>query len=563
MTYRQLSPSYYRQRVPTDHWWGKLLCWALGPVGLIGIVSFVILMVNFYLTYRIHPFDSDDVILQNALLYWKPFHHISYFGDAGASYVDRLPLYWLVGRILSPGRHALFADGAILTMGNFVLFYWSAIYLLKKAGLKLTYLTLLPFIWMNTFGYAVTELFVETSMHNIEVGIILAICVMTTKIYYGEFHPLASLRNIIFTILCGFLLGCVIVGDRYTVYYGLLPILAYAAVGFLYIQRSAIRKRIGLLFGVLILGFAFAALVQLVFSKAGIVFMDGVGARTPQFVEYSLFFPSVGGTIFNLSVIFNANFWGNNVISLITIDAILNVALLLVILRAAVLRFRSNATGQPKTDTNMPLQLMAVLFFWSISILTISSIGGGGTFHYLILLPFIGAMLLVGVLSTTHGINLRLLVALLIAATVLNLGTDLHNTIAPSNISSEVFSNFDNANGHDTSLIPALEAHGLTKGYGNYWQGNIISYLSGGKVDILPTLCTDSGDTVVYKWLMTSSQLTRPASKTFFLFDPHYQVPPNCPPSAVSAQYGKPAQVFETNGATVYVYDRNITAPLQ
>lgn len=566
MTYRQLSPSYYRQRVPTTRWWGRLLYWALGPVGLIGIISLVVLVINFYFTYRVRPYDSDDVIMQNALLYWKPFDHITYFADAGASYIDRIPLYWLVGRVISPGRHALFVDGIILAVGNFALFYWSTIYLLKKAGLRLTYLTLLPILWLSSFGYVVAELFVATSMHNVEVGVILATCALITKIYYGEFHPLASPKALFLTILCALVLGCTVVGDRYVVYYGLLPILVYAAVGFLYKQRSVIRKRIGILSGVIVLAFVFAAIIQLILAKSGVDFMSGVGARTPQFVTYNLFFTNVEGTIYNLFIVFGADFWGGNVVSVATIGAILNGVLLFLTLRAAILYFRPATIERSKTDRGMPIQLMAILFLWCIFILTISSLGGNGTYHYFVLLPFVGVLLLINFLATTHGAKLRLAAILLLVATVLNFGVNYYNAMVPSSISSNVFSGLDQANGRDNDIAHILEAHGLTddaKGYSNYWQANITSYLSGGKLDILPVLCSDSGQTVVYKWLMTSSQLTRPVAKTFFLFDTSYQDAPNCPTSDVNTQYGAPAQVFNADGTIVYVYNRNITAPLQ
>ncbi len=565
MIYQYLQPSYYRERTPTNHWWGKLLYWALGPVGFIGTISFLLLIINFYFTFRVRPYTSDDVILQNALLYWRPFHHMTYFSDAGASYVDRLPLYWLVGQIFSPGRHALFVDGLLIAIGNFVLVYWSAIYLLKKTGIRLTYVTLLPFLWLNSFGFVVNELFVEASMHNIEVGIILALCVLVVKLYSGEFQPLASWKSRFVTLAGALAFGYTIVGDRYLIYYGLLPILLFAAGGFLYTQRQALRKRIGLLFGFIVLSLIFAGLIQMLFAKAGVDFQSGVGARPPQFVSYPSFFTNVWGTIYNLFVVFEADFWNRNVLSITAIGAVVNGVLLFLILRVAIQRLRSITTEQFTTDTTMPLQLIVVLFLWSIFILTISSIGGVGTYHYFVLLPFAGTLLLVSYLATVRGTNLRLMPALLLVAILFNFGINFHNAVVPASISSNVYSGRDQANRRDTDIAQALEAHGLTgsKGYANYWQANITSYLSGGKLDILPALCTDGGQTVVYKWLMTSYQRTHQTAKTFFLFDTTYIDAPNCTSTNVRTQYGTPAQIFDASGTTVYVYNRNITAPIQ
>lgn len=564
MTAQYVSPGYYRQRISTDHWWGRLLRWILGPVGLIGSISLCVLLVNFYFAYRVHPFNGDDVILQNALLYWKPFHHMIYYGDAAASYLDRMPLYWLVGRVLSPGRHALFVDGLLLAVGNFILCYWSAVYLLKKAGLRLTYLTLVPFIWLSSLGYAVSELFVQTSMHNIEVGIILAICVLAMKIYYGELRPLASWKARVLTVICSFVIGYTIVGDRYVLYYGLLPILACAAAIFLYKRQPAVLMRIGLIFGAAVLSFVFAALIQFVLSKSGVDFMVGVGARAPQFVSYNALFPSIAGTISNLFVIFNADFWGGNVLSIISISMVLNGILLFLILRSAVVNLRSESASRLDAR-NMPLQLIAILFVWAVGILTLSSIGGSGTFHYLVILPFVGTILLAGLLAVSRGVNLRLLAVLVLMAAILNTGVNLYSAKHTATISPDLFSGFDKANTHDSTVIVDLEAHGLTgsRGYASYWQANITSYLSGGKLDVLPSLCTNDGKSVVYQWLMTSSQLTRPTAKTFFMYDPRIKTALTCLPKDFYAQYGPPAQSFVTDGVTVYVYDRNIAVPLQ
>src|ERR1035441_10405119 len=111
--------------------------WSTSTVGSIFWICIAILLVTLAATYHLRPYTSDDVIWQNALLSWRPFHGSVYFGDGTASYIAKVPIYWILSHFLSPGRRVLLAAGVTFSVGNFILLYWSSIYFLKKWGVKL------------------------------------------------------------------------------------------------------------------------------------------------------------------------------------------------------------------------------------------------------------------------------------------------------------------------------------------------------------------------------------------------------------------------------------------
>jgi hypothetical protein len=548
--------------------------WLLSPVGLTLLLSLPLLIINLLAVYHVRAYTSDDVIWQNALLSWHPFQHGTYYGDGAASYVAKIPFYWLLNQFMSPGRHELLVEGAVLIIGNFVLFYWAALYFLKKLGTPLTRLTLLPFIWLASFGFSLTQLFMAVNMHNIEVGLIFAAFAVATKAYTGEFTLSKSWRAIAIGILYCLVAGLTILDDRYFFYFGILPIIVTVGVCFIYGKDRKHFARLGIIALGLVGSFIVAGIFHFIIKAAGIELATSsnvVGAGPPQFVQYSAFFNNLSATIYDLFVMFGANFWGQAVLNIITIATLINAAVLGIVVSSAAqqLRVVKSVAVKPlktaKHALSLPiLRFFALLFFANIAVFAISTIGGGGgTYHYLMLLPFIAVILIAYRSALFSKTGRQIIGIVLIAGIFCNLYTNIADAKQPALIGGSLFLDSGNiANSQDYSLIQVLRDQGLTKGYGNYWDANITTYLSRGAVDMSPIICNAQGQTIPYKWLMVSNQYYKKAAKSFYVFDPAHPSPYTCPSNGIDAQFGNPQRIIPAGNDTVYIYNYDITSKI-
>jgi hypothetical protein len=118
-------------------------------------------------------------------------------------------------------------------------------------------------------------------------------------------------------------------------------------------------------------------------------------------------------------------------------------------------------------------------------------------------------------------------------------------------------------NAGNYALINEIKKLGLTKGYVNYWDGAINTYLSDGSIKFLPVVCTDHDRTVPYYLLVDSTLYTRRAAKTFYLVDPTFTMPANCSERQILAQFGKPQQTVRMHRKTILVYNHDLIRDMQ
>ncbi len=102
-----------------------------------------------------------------------------------------------------------------------------------------------------------------------------------------------------------------------------------------------------------------------------------------------------------------------------------------------------------------------------------------------------------------------------------------------------------------TPLVRALEASGVREAYADYWQANVTTWATGGRLDVRPVTECGGAGTRLCPVLVNAAAgwFLDPAGPTAVIVDPSSSVPR--PPSAT---YGKPQRVIRVENATVYVY---------
>jgi hypothetical protein len=110
-----------------------------------------------------------------------------------------------------------------------------------------------------------------------------------------------------------------------------------------------------------------------------------------------------------------------------------------------------------------------------------------------------------------------------------------------------------------TQQLQAVLSTGLNKGYGQFWSGNVLIYLSGGKVTVNALRCTD-GKLVYDSWLTDTARYQRVrASSTFLIWEPSVPYFHGCSRASVDALLGPPSSELPAGaGSTVLVYPYDI-----
>lgn len=535
----------------------RMLAWCCAPVGAIFLVGLVVLLVSLLAVYHLRPFTSDDVVWQNALLSWRPFKGVVYYGDGSASYLAKVPIYWLIGHLMSPGRRALLASAALFSVANFTLIYWSSLYFLKRLKIGYTWLTLFPFVWLASLGSTMPALFLAVNMHNVEIGAIFAVFAVADMIYTGVWKPFASKRDLAWSIVACLFVGALVLNDQYTLYFCIVPLLLAAVL--LWFFQPTVRSRLTRIVTLLVGGGIAYELLKHLVVMSGVRLQTGVQS---QFISMEGLGNNLEATIRSLCIIFNADFWGRTVVQIATLTVLVNAALLAVILISIYKLLRCAIAARQAKETPPAVQIFfAGTFVWVLVLYTFSNLSvGASTTRYLIILPFLSVIMLASVAQRLRGMSRRLLTVALVVATIMDLvgtvGSIKHPSLAGGGLTP------NRTNTDNFAMIAEISSLGLTKGYTGYWDGNINTYLSKGNTTYLPTLCI-SGTTRRFDWLIDESQFTKPAAQSFYLYDPtQAAVSFSCSIKDMTAQFGQPERMIHYQNDTILVYGYDITSKI-
>ena len=504
----------------------------------------VLLVASLLATYRHAGFTSDDVMFQNALLHWRPFSGDIFFDNQDGTFIAQAPLYWLVSLVVAPGRHALLADGILLSLINFGLVYYSLLYFLRVFEIKVTWLTLSPTLLLSAFGYGLNRLYIGANYHTLSIGLIFVLLTLISKLCRRELGIGKMWSRVLVGAGIAVLVGAAIVNDRYFVYFGFVPALALTAL--LLYKKIVSIKRASAVFTVLIAGYGVAIIIKHLLPHIGIVLTFGVGA--PNFVAFSDFGNNLMNALHSLLYIFGINFFGQPVASAETVASFICAVVLIVTIVTSIERLRS-------PDAQPELTVLCALFWFAVIAYAVSSfnLGTVQTFRYLAIVPFLAIPILsvrLSLLGLSRVSRIALVSATGFAAAVC-IGV---NGLGSVSAAAATMIGWSNNNTYNLQLTDALKSAGVSKGYAEYWNSHINTYLSGGNVSIQPVLC-DGGTTVPYQAFVDYDALVKPSTKSFYMFVPKA---PLCTEAQVQSQFGEPSKRLNLSGNEIWIYNYDI-----
>lgn len=107
------------------------------------------------------------------------------------------------------------------------------------------------------------------------------------------------------------------------------------------------------------------------------------------------------------------------------------------------------------------------------------------------------------------------------------------------------------------NLADFLVAHGLTSGLGGYWNANVSTLASNGRVRVAPVY--DAG-IAAYPWETKTTWYEPAVSYANFIVTTSYPAEQArfARPATVLAFYGKPVRTYHFSTYTIFVYNHNI-----
>lgn len=521
------------------------------PAFVVLLVSLILIVTNIYLAYQTRPFSSDDVSWQNILTTWTPFN--GHRADMGVkdNFIVNMPLLALFGVLFHPGRTLLFVEAAVFAVLNFLLFYYAALYFLGKCKIQISFVTLMPILWLASFGYNFALLYMNTNWRDFEVGLSFIYFMLAVKLYYSEVDPFKSWKSKLVTVFVAASAGVLMYSDPYFLYLTALPIaLLFLA---LLVLRKVGKDKTLLVVGSLVFGVAVVRVMKSLMAHIGLFTPHGSAILL---ISFSNIVKETANSLSELSTIFGANISGDRLISLPVIAALLNLILIfavaLWVIALLFTRLKETETGRSKLPS--PLVLISIFFGGLFALVFVANIvSTQDDYRYFVLSIF-----LIGVLTSLCIGTLKrrgtFFFVLIWLATCINIATAVfaYTPLQASDAANDV------ANSANFQLIDAMKRQGLTKGYANYWDGNVNTYLSNGSISFLPVTCADSTVTQPLYLLVDTAQFSRPASRSFYIVDTSLTQPPTCPELQVVAQFGAPQRVLYVSGKKVLVYNYDI-----
>ena len=522
--------------------WLKTLKRIRSPAVLVLVLALLCRITTLFFVQRTWAYSSDDVSWQTILFTWTPLNgHVAYLGVKD-NFITNMPFLALLSLLLRPGRTELFIESALFTSINFILFYTAGLYFLRKCRVKISYVSLLPFLWLAIVGKSFGQLFLNTNWRDFEAGVAFVYLMLVAKAYYGEVRPLKSTPSRLLISVTVVIAGVFVYSDPYFFYFTLLPIIVFFAVlGY----RSEARRRRALMIS--FFGLSSIAVAQIITYLVLVMGIrmppgEGLGLAGPRVVLHNI---RLAGS--SLLTIFGAGLPKAH--DAIVVDLARTCNLIVVGFVIYLLVISIFGVRKKLDERSIWSGFLALLCLWVLAAYVVSNaVVDTESYRYLLILIF-AAMLLVALQAPRLGRVRSFFYLFLVATVVLKLVTSYIGNIPVTGA--------EDPNAANYTLIQKVKGLGLQKGYGNYWDADINTYFSDNEVQFLPVSCVN-GRTVPLYLLVDSAEFYRPATWSFMVIDPDTAGPSICTKQQILKQFGNPKEVVPLSPKTILVYDHDI-----
>ncbi len=511
------------------------------------ILSIFFIAFNLFFISHYTPYTSDDVSWQVILQSWSITNkHIAFLGGSD-NYILRAPIIYLMNHVFGFSRKSAFLESLIFEIITLSLYLFSVLYFLKEFKPKNLKLSLLPILWISSFGFSFSIIFMNSNLRSFELGFSFLVFAFLLYLFKKEKKSVSlKFDNIIF-LLISILSGLLIFNDPYYLYFTIVPIFLFGLFCF-YIKKIDLKFFFKIFLFVFI-SFAINLITKSIVNHINII----IPYQEPvRFVGFNSLSGNITTGLKGLLIIFGANFFGSNVLSVSSVDAIINFVLLFIILISIIL----NIKHKTFTSDNIWKLFFGVLGIFIFLVYILSNfIIDISTYRYLIMLVM-AFVLYFSLTINDYGKEFKKILVILICSSIfLNLLLSIQQyrslPLTTHNLSNNV--NFN--------TIKKLRKLGLKKGYTSYWDGDINTFLSKGKIQFLPIYCSGK-KTIPFYWLVDSNKYKMRVNSSFILIDPSFTSPPLCSLNDIFNQFGKPLNIVSIDKEKILIYNYDVATKM-
>jgi hypothetical protein len=432
-------------------------------------------------------------------------------------------------------------------VAGFCIFYLSALYFMSKLSIKQNYTNLLPFLWLSSFGYAFSQLYLLPTWRCFDAGASFGFFALAAAFFYGDLNALNRRLQLTLGAGLSILMGIFIYSDPYFLYFFVAPLMAFTVI--LKLRQNISKRRLAVVLCIVGFSFLVSQLVSVLAHRAGIEMATSYPIR---FVAFDDLFSHIAMSLHSLLLIFGADFFGHEVFKIEAISGLLNSTILVLILIRVWDIAKQVKVNQQNINSLWMYFFGAVGVFvfipYSLSTVSVDL----STYRYFIMTVLSFILFLTLQMGRMNKTLRQCLATVIIAAVTANL-VILYKGVSSFNQPGAIANKSNSAN---LDIIHTIEKEGFHKGYANYWQGSINTYLSNGRVKVLPTICP-GGQLITFHWLIDDDSFSSAASKSFYIIDPTIEDTYKCSDQQLQEQFGQPTKSISVDGRIIqfYAYD--------
>jgi len=517
-------------------------------IGVAIAAIFALFTLSIVTAHRTHNYTSDDVAQQNVLL------NSGRYGQQEAwigvdNFVVKLPFYQLLNSTLGQSRTALLVTVVFFNTVAFiglVASFW-LVWRDKLRGKKVTVavaIGLIAFLWVASLGDNLAQALINPNVRNAEIGICIFLAVLS--LFWAQRKKAPWWGSALISLFTGILLY----SDPYFLYTLFIPLAAVPLYYYFFDKKNLGGINALRLYILIAASFAVYKLADLFTGALGF----NVYHPDVVFANITTIGSNIQNVIASFLYIFSANFFGrvaNGESLIVAINALLAITLVSLTV-VYLIRRRFNSPYA----ILFGITVVATIALYGISTNSDSTY----TVRYLVLLPYAVLFLVPFVLQNISNPRLKAaFVGLMIVASVGNAWAMVQVARTQYGLPSEQLGNTQNY-----QVLSVLDSRGLEKGYADYWDGNIHSYLSKGKHLTIPVVCNGEHQLQIYYWLMDAAWLNKSVNRSYIIYDTASDVFTKCNKPAIAEQFGEPNDVVRIDAhreLLIFDYDIYLRMP--
>lgn len=430
-------------------------------------------------------------------------------------WILKYPIYIIAEMVTPTSRAQILLTSIVMNLFLVFCVFYAVNYFLRKIKTKSVTLShkWIWFAWIFSLNFGFLGFLRMPNTRNFELGLLLLGLVFLCKIYYGELKISGYKRAILYAILVLFL-SLNFYSDPY--YFVFMS----SFIGVLF-ALDLLKKTINMHKAMLIGSFILISLVMyFIITHVLASFGFHVNPTPKDPVSVSEIPDRLILTAKGIYYIFSAEGFFSGLSPVRSMAHALNVLL-------GVFGVISAVFVMVKSKSNLEITIAAQPLIIIAAYVLLSGPNDVATSRYLVLMVLYLAIVIPLSLSYWRSRMLKKIVfCTVIAMVVFNSASSIFGAVNTafgknhlSAISGEAAAQGGIRNSKERLVIAELQKRNLHKGYGNYWESLITTYLSDYSIQMGQVLCDKNGQVRPYYWVVQDKVYNPSSERSFFIFN--------------------------------------------